>query len=655
MRRVLGVAALAVALAVTGLVPAAAPAAAESSMVLEGRGYGHGRGMSQHGARAHATAGRTWQEILAFYYPGTTRATEADAPIRVWISADTDRDVRVVAQEGLQVASGTTTATLPSGPDHRQWRLERTSSGFRLQHLDRAGTWRTLDTTSLAPAVPLTGTPAFRLPGAQPTLTLVRPDGVSQVLRGGEIRAAAEGATDVRTVAVMPMEDYLRSVVPREMPASWPAHAVRAQAVAARTYAAALRAANAARTYDTCDTISCQVFFGVSQTKAGVTTQGEHALSDGAIEATRGVVLRTGSGYVLAEFSAANGGWTVGSNLPYQVAKADPLDTYTWTRTITSTAVEKAYPAIGTWQGFGTVQRDGNGAWGGRTTSVVVQGSRGSVTVTGDAFRRDLGLQSTWWRPRFAHHDPEKDWSGDGQPDVLAMTRAGALLLSTSDGLGGFGTATQVGSGWQAMDEVAYLHGFAGDGKQGLVARRVSDGSLWFYRAAGGGGFDGAVRIGSGWHVFTSVTPVRDWRFPGDVGLLGRTAGGELFLYPADRRGGFERRIRVGTGWHRMGAVLDAGNFDGTGRPQLVAVEKATGTLWLYPGDGKGGWQARRAIGKGWNAVSEIVGGADWNRDGRDDLLGRVSGTVYLYPGTGAGGFGTRTLLRAETGARLVR
>ena len=62
---------------------------------------------------------------------------------------------------------------------------------------------------------------------------------------------------------VLSMDDYVKGVVPREMPASWEPDAVRSQAVAARTYAAFDRAAHPTRSYQTCDTTSCQVYGGV--------------------------------------------------------------------------------------------------------------------------------------------------------------------------------------------------------------------------------------------------------------------------------------------------------------------------------------------------------------------------------------------------------
>ena len=79
----------------------------------------------------------------------------------------------------------------------------------------------------------------------------------------------------------------------------------------------------------------------------------------------------------------------------------------------------------------------------------------------------------------------------------------------------------------------------------------------------------------------------------------------------------------------------------GDGRADLVAREAATGKLWLYPGNGAGGFYARRALATGWAQYDAIVGAADWDRDGRIDVLAReaTTGDLWLFPGDGRGGF----------------
>ena len=80
------------------------------------------------------------------------------------------------------------------------------------------------------------------------------------------------------TVNEVRLENYLRGVVPLEIPASWSLPAVQAQAVAARTYAAYERAHPRSSAYQLCDTSSCQVYGGYDA---------EHPAADRAIAATR--------------------------------------------------------------------------------------------------------------------------------------------------------------------------------------------------------------------------------------------------------------------------------------------------------------------------------------------------------------------------------
>lgn len=135
--------------------------------------------------------------------------------------------------------------------------------------------------------------------------------------RGGVLLRAERGG--VQGINVLDVEDYLRGVVPAEMPTSWPAAALAAQAVIARTYVAAR--INPALPFDTCATESCQVYRGVAAEKPS---------ADAAIQATAGQVVAYGGKPASTYFSSDSGGYTAssaevwGTELPYLVAQPDP-------------------------------------------------------------------------------------------------------------------------------------------------------------------------------------------------------------------------------------------------------------------------------------------------------------------------------------------
>jgi stage II sporulation protein D len=353
------------------------PVPASGKLALTGHGYGHGHGMSQYGAQGAAIQGLTYAQILSFYYPGTALGT-ATGSIRVLISADNDNDVRVVPASGLAVrqAGSTTSYTVPTNVGATTWLLKRSGANTVVQYDNGSGwhNWKSL-----------AGDVEFFRTG---TLTL-RLNGTTRVYRG------ALRLSNDNTVNVLGLDDYVQGVIPREMPTSWRQPAVRAQAVAARTYAVYDRNAHPSRYYDTCDTTSCQVYGGVND---------EDSNGNAAAVATAGKILRYGGQPAFTQFGSSNGGWLAAGGQPYLVAKADPYDgfsgnpVHTWTTTVTKGAIQKAYPSLGTLQRVLVTRRDGNGDWYGRVEQMKLDGSKADVTLSGDAFRSKFGLRSSWFR-----------------------------------------------------------------------------------------------------------------------------------------------------------------------------------------------------------------------------------------------------------------
>lgn len=380
-----------------------------STMRLVGRGFGHGRGMSQWGAYGAAQKyGLSWTEILAFYYPGTTRTRLADGLIKVWISGDRDGNTTVLPTAGLTVSASGASRTLPVGRSILGWRAVRGRS-VTLQYRDASRGWRAYN-----PGFRMTSDVAFsagpvnsRRRSARAmnaTVRLVLPNGRQQELRG--ILHATQTGSTLQTILHSTMESYLRGVVPNEMPASWHPNALSAQSVAARTYAAAYRDRSRARksAWDVCDTVSCQVFYGVASYSASGRSRvaREHPRTTAAIAATSGVVLSTGRGLANTEFSASNGGYTVASGASYIVAKRDPYDgaipngSNSWTTSVLVSRLEGRW-GLGKLKEIRVQRRDGNGDFGGRVDQLQLVGDKKSVTLTGAQLRSALGLKSTWF------------------------------------------------------------------------------------------------------------------------------------------------------------------------------------------------------------------------------------------------------------------
>jgi hypothetical protein len=64
--------------------------------------------------------------------------------------------------------------------------------------------------------------------------------------------------------------------------------------------------------------------------------------------------------------------------------------------------------------------------------------------------------------------------------------------------------------------------------------------------------------------------------------------------------------VLVGSGWNAMSALVGAGDFNGDRTADVLARERSTGILWLYPGNGSGGWLPRVVADSGWNGVDPL-------------------------------------------------
>ena len=374
------------------LLPAPAAAAESSLYNISGRGWGHGIGMSQWGAYGYAKHGWPYRQILSHYYTGIT------------FGKVTNRTIRVLLNEGQ-----TSVRVSSAAPFHAKWGT---------QQLDIAKNAAAMVTWSAGAYQLAVGaetyrstTPVLFTPGSS-RLLLVNPNmsglpSANMHYRGNlRVLHFTGGLSVINAIRV---EDYLRGVVPREVPSSWPAAALKAQAVAARSFAAThFGSAGAFDVY--CDTRS-QAYNGAD---------GEAASTNAAIDATRGVVPIYDGKPITACFFSTSGGhtenvenvWGTGA-IPYLRGVEDPYDTYSpyhiWpdnpirkTAAAVQAGLGATYAPAGVTQTIYVVKRGVSP----RVVSAYVVASGGVKAVSGAILRVRLGLRDTWFDVRTLSVDP---------------------------------------------------------------------------------------------------------------------------------------------------------------------------------------------------------------------------------------------------------
>jgi SpoIID/LytB domain protein len=384
------------------------PRPASGMLTFVGRGFGHGIGMSQFGAEGMGRSGKTYRQIVRFYYPGTTLSTvPLSTRIRVHLSAAPrllhgHASVTLAPRAGAFArVAGQPIVSLPTqvaGSAVTTYRVTRLVDGVQLRAISSSGR-RIVIAAQSAPIV--VGTTPSARPADNPALSDSRVgvrEGTGVRVYRGQVRVMAYGS-GLAAINLLRLQDYLYGVVGAEVPGGWTTAAYRAQAVAARSYALLLRAnARAAhRPWDICDT-NCQAYGGVSW---------EQASQNAAVDATTGRYLSYQGRPALAMFSSADGGYTVAGSQPYLPAKPDPYDGvvtgaanwgHAWRSQVAASTIEADWPELGHLRAMVVVGRDGLGRWGGRVTALRLRGTNATVVVSADDLRWTLGLKSTWWR-----------------------------------------------------------------------------------------------------------------------------------------------------------------------------------------------------------------------------------------------------------------
>jgi SpoIID/LytB domain protein len=359
---------------------------------FHGRGYGHGHGMSQWGAYGAAKVDHlSSNQILHFYFPHTTLATRStNRTIRVLLTsvdAPGAGYLQVAPAAGLsETPAGGKTKVLPAKAGKKPitaWRLRKSGSVIHLRD-EVAGAWHMYATVG-SRATLAASAAKIRLTGPGQAVTY----------RGavtGEIESGV-----LQAVNVVNLEQYIQSVVPAEMPSSWPMASLQAQAVASRTYAR--RELNNPKSgwFD---------LYGDTRDQAYLGAGDETARTTRAVAATAGeTIVDSANQAILAQYSSSNGGWTVSGGVSYLPSRQDPYDgaipndAHAWTTSVSASSLASAYPQLGSLQEIKITGRNGDGLWGGRVATLDLVGSKATVALSGIDLQLALGLRSYWFRP----------------------------------------------------------------------------------------------------------------------------------------------------------------------------------------------------------------------------------------------------------------
>ncbi|MBD0290442.1 MAG: SpoIID/LytB domain-containing protein [Thermoleophilia bacterium] len=345
------------------------PAAALGAPVflVDGHGWGHGIGLAQYGAQGFASReNRSYAWILRHYYRGTALAQTSVSQVRVLLAADRSA-LRVGSAARFRVSDGKgRTFRLPAG-------TVELGPSLRVRIGGKA-------TTLASPVVFARGSGYLRLAG--------RPYRGRLVVRSSAGRLSA--TNHVR------LNQYLYGVVASEMPPSWAAEALKAQAVAARSYAVVSRRRGG--TFDLFPDTRSQVYGGVAA---------EAPRTNAAVDATAGTVVTYAGRVAWTFFHSTSGGRTAAiqdvwnaSPIPYLVSVRDPYDVaspyHSWGPLRFTGARLRA--TLGPLAPPGAlldavVARNASL----RAETVALRGSGGRNTIAGTSFQARLGLRSSWF------------------------------------------------------------------------------------------------------------------------------------------------------------------------------------------------------------------------------------------------------------------
>jgi stage II sporulation protein D len=348
-------------------------AGAASTFSIRGGGNGHGIGLSQYGAYGYALHGKDYRWILGHYYRGTSLGrVDPRNTVRVLLAtgpsgfAGADRAVGTTGRGAVKLRPGTTYRARPEA-DGRVVLVDPSGK--------RVGRFIAPVTVAGPGALSLAGVGTYR----------------------GALELRPDGSSGIETVNAVGVDDYVRGVISAEMPSGWAAQALRAQAVAARTYA--LTTDVGGEGFGLYADTRSQMYRGVAA---------ETPSTDAAVLATRGQVVTFGGAPVVTYFSASSGGHTEDVQNVWPGAKPEPwlrgvVDRYDgaggdpyhrWSQQLSMAAAARKLGSLvkGRLVGIEVTRRGASP----RVLAAEVIGTKGRTKVSGAELQRVFDLLTTY-------------------------------------------------------------------------------------------------------------------------------------------------------------------------------------------------------------------------------------------------------------------
>jgi len=585
-------------LAITLILTSVAPALASDQVTIEGGGWGHGIGMPQYGAKALAESGQTGEQIVKKFYTGATLGTvgtgalvgHAD-PLRIGVAQNQLSITFSALERPISLCLGAN-CSLVANPGE-SWAI--ISNGAGVCRYYKAGV-----------AQGVSGPCDGRIEWSNQPTTKVLVSSLSRTYARGKILIAPAPAGKFHLLVEIGLEEYLYGL--GEMPSSWHPEALKAQAIAGRTYALyrawVYRAlsSNQARM----NACACHLYAStLDQKYIGWAKESEG--SNGfwgvkwraAVDATGGKALvhTASSGRAIQAFYFSSSGGATENNedvwggtaFPYLRSVSDPGRSL-WVKTISPTTFASSLGFEKVWSA--TIK----GKFvSGSPSSVLVTGTKAGVIVsqsfTSNQLRSKLGLRSHY------------------------VTKINGLLPpSFGEFLGG---------------------DFDGDGKDEVAAFSTDDGSWWVFDYVGG------KMIGKRWAKFSTIkgwgTQVAgDFDGDGKDDIANFHPGNGTWWVSRSTGSKFATSLwtdfSTASGW---GPQL-VGDFTGDGKDDIANYHSSNGTWWISRSTGSGFSTSRWAdfsTAKGWSP--QIAG--DFNGDGKDDIASfhPSNGTWWVSRSTG--------------------